>query len=103
MPITGSWWSLTDGMVDSDREEGGVYHLADVQSVIIYVGSADNIKRRMREHVHETENACIAKYATKYQIEYTRTYKARELELYNEFKRANGVPPRCNKIAPSGY
>jgi hypothetical protein len=34
VPLTNAtWWSLTDGMVASDKEQGGVYELCDAFDV----------------------------------------------------------------------
>ncbi len=98
----GSWWTLSDGMVASDKEESGVYELADDNGQVIYIGRADNIKTRMSEHVNEKDNDCIKKNAKKYRIEYTTKHKAREKELYDEYVATYGKGPSCNKIAPTG-
>lgn len=96
-----SWWSFTQGMVNSDREEGGVYEFGDANEVVIYIGSSNNVKRRLGEHLGETDS-CIKRNASKYRIEYTSDYKAREKELYDAYVKANGKAPRCNDVSPTG-
>ena len=90
-------------MVASDQEQAGVYELLNAQGVVVYIGSSDNLKRRMGEHVNESLNDCIKKYAVKYRLEYTWNYKAREKQLYDGHVRIHGRPPICNKVAPTGY
>ena len=70
---------------------------------MIYVGSSDNLRRRLKEHVNEWENDCIKKNAAKYRLEYTSNYKAREKQLYDEHVRMYGKPPSCNRVAPTGW
>lgn len=97
-----TWWTLSAGMVSSDKEESGVYELGDDQERVIYIGRADDIKARLTDHVNEKDNDCIKKNAKKYRIEYTSKHKAREKELYDEYVRINGKAPSCNKITPTG-
>jgi len=96
------WWTFSQGMIDSDREEGGVYEFADANGTLIYIGSANNVKRRLGEHLGENATTCIKKNAAKYRIEYTPYYQTREKELYDEFVRQYGKPPKCNQISPTG-
>ena len=102
MPLTNAtWWSLTDGLVASDKEQGGVYELCDAEGEVIYVGSSDNLRRRLGEHVNEYLNDCIKKNATRYRLEYMSNYQAGEKQLCDEHVRIHGKPPRCNHSAPT--
>jgi len=83
MPISNQWWSLTDGVVAYDKEESGVYELGNSSEVVIYVGSADNLRRRLKEHINASHSDCVKKNAAKYRLEYTSRHKAREKELYD--------------------
>jgi predicted GIY-YIG superfamily endonuclease len=96
------WWSFREGMVNSDREEGGVYELADAGSRTIYIGSSRQIRTRMRQHLSEEASSCIRQNATQYRIDYRSDYAAEELKLYDKFVRENGKPPKCNKARPAG-
>ena len=90
-------------VVAYDKDEPGAYELGDANENVIYVGSADKLKRRLMEHVNETENDCIRRNAKKYRFEYTARCRAREKELYDAHVSIHGRPPSCNKVAPSGY
>ncbi len=103
MPIATTVWNLTAGMVASDQEQAGVYELLNAQNEVIYVGSSDNLKRRMGEHVNEWQNDCIKRNAVKYRLDYTSNYKAREKQLYDEHVRVHGKAPSCNRVAPTGF
>ena len=94
------WWSFTDGMVESDKEASGVYQFGDANETVVYVGSSDNLKRRLKEHLGESTTSCIKKNAKKYRLEYTTAYVTRERELYDEHVRVHGKPPMCNSVRP---
>ena len=102
MPVGGKWWDLKEYLVNTEKDEPGVYELSDSQETVIYVGSAEKLKARLMDHVNEKDNNCIKDNAKKYRTQYTGQYKAREKELYDEHVRTFGKPPACNKIAPSG-
>lgn len=103
MPITGQWWTLAESVAGYEYDQPGVYELGDSNGNVIYVGSADKMKRRILEHVNETQNACIRLNAMKYRVEYGSGCRKREKELYDEHVRRYGKPPSCNRIAPIGY
>lgn len=96
------WWTFSTGMVDSDRDEGGVYELASTAEQIIYIGSSGSIKTRLRQHLSEDAKSCIKANAAKYRIDYRSDYAAEELRLYDGFVRQAGKPPKCNSIRPPG-
>jgi predicted GIY-YIG superfamily endonuclease len=102
MPIVGTRWDLQENWVDTDRDDPGVYELSDSQETVIYVGSAEKLKQRLKGHLNEKDNDCIKKKAKKYRLQYTSQYKAREKELYDEHVKTFGRPPACNKVIPSG-
>ncbi len=97
-----TWWAFNDGMVNSDRDEGGVYEIADSRGTVIYIGSSGQIKTRLKQHLNEAANACIKRNGAQYHIEYRSDYAAEELRLYNAFVRANGRQPLCNSVSPPG-
>src|SRR5260370_29033596 len=97
------WWTFYEGMVNSDRSEPGVYEFGDASENVIYIGSSNDVKRRLQEHLNAAAYSCIGWNAKKYRIEYTSNYKWREKELYDEFIRLYGRAPQCNDVAPSGY
>jgi hypothetical protein len=53
------WWSFTDGMVDSDRNEAGVYQFANATGDVVYIGCSNDLKRRLKEHLGENTTTCI--------------------------------------------
>ncbi len=79
------WWAFRQGMVDSDKDEAGVYELADAQERIVYIGSSNALRRRLTEHLAESSSSCIRRNATQYRIEYTSAYQRRERELTRNF------------------
>jgi excinuclease UvrABC nuclease subunit len=94
------WWTFTDGMVNSDKDEPGVYEFADANGEIVYIGSSNQLKRRLKEHLGEGTTSCIKKCAKQYRLEYTAYYITRESELIATFKMAKGALPRCNSMQP---
>jgi excinuclease UvrABC nuclease subunit len=66
----GSWWVFSDALVETDRDDPGVYQLADPNAELVYIGSAKEVRRRLKEHLVEETTSCIKRCAAKYQIEY---------------------------------
>lgn len=98
----GQWWDFRKGMVESDRDEGGVYQFANSAGTIVYIGSSGQIRTRLQQHLGEDAKSCIRANATKYQIEYRADYAAEELRLYDAYVRDNGRAPQCNDKRPPG-
>jgi hypothetical protein len=96
------WWTFNEGMVTSDRDEGGVYEFANSADQIIYIGSSGQIRSRLKQHLGEDAKGCIKANAAKYRIDYRSDYAAEELRLYDEFVRQNRTSPKCNDIRPPG-
>lgn len=94
------WWSFTDGMVKSDRNEAGVYQFANSSDTVIYIGSSGDVKTRLQQHLSDDAKSCIKKNVAKYRIDYRSDYRAEEKRLYDAFVRANGKAPQCNDISP---
>jgi predicted GIY-YIG superfamily endonuclease len=100
MPITAQWWTLSENIVQYEAEGAGVYELGSSTGLVVYIGSSNNLRRRLREHLSESATSCIKSNATQYRVEITSNYLSRERQLYDEFVRANGRPPRCNEVRP---
>lgn len=94
------WWAFSDTLVSLDRDEPGVYEFADTAGEIVYIGSSNQLKRRLKEHLGENTTSCIKRNAAKYRIEYTASYITRERELIASFRLVNGKLPRCNSVQP---
>ena len=99
MPINSRWWLFLDSIVQYERNEGGAYELGDGSGTVVYIGSSNEVKRRLNEHLDESDT-CIKRNARQYRVEYTEDYRRREYELYHEHVRLHGEPPRCNFVSP---
>jgi hypothetical protein len=100
MPIKAQWWVFTDAIIDSERDLPGVYELGSAAGEVIYIGSSDEIRRRLLQHWNEPESTCVKRNTRQYRVEYTGDYVVRERELYHEHVRAQGQPPLCNASGP---
>jgi GIY-YIG catalytic domain len=96
MSIRGQWWSFVESMVQMDRDVPGVYELGDVVGTVVYIGSSQEVRKRLLEHLSEVESTCVRRNATQYRIEYTYECENRERELYKLHVATYGKPPRCN-------
>jgi excinuclease UvrABC nuclease subunit len=86
----------------------GVYllwvQLKDEKWHCFYVGQADDLKRRLLEHLADSEeNECIKRHVSKYVCGYKHAEIARQADrdgvekyLYDHYK------PECNQIDPGG-
>lgn len=101
MPITGKWWIFSETIVQYELESPGVYELGNSSGQVIYIGSTNNVRRRLREHLAES-GTCVKRNAAFYRVEYTSNHLARERELYNEHVRLYGRSPLCNEVRPGG-
>ena len=95
MPIRAQWIPFVEGMPRFDRDEPGVYELGNTLGAVVYIGSADQLKRRVNEHLAES-GTCIKRNASLYRVEYTHDHVSRARQLLDEHVKANGVPPVCN-------
>jgi predicted GIY-YIG superfamily endonuclease len=103
MPIRTQWWSFVDSVVSIDRNQPGVYELGDENGIVVYIGSSDELRRRLTEHLNEDTYSCIRQIATQYRIEYTAEYEKRERELHKGHISKYGKPPQCNNsVRPAG-
>jgi predicted GIY-YIG superfamily endonuclease len=92
---------FAETIVQYERESAGVYELGNSSGQVIYIGSTNNVRRRLREHLAES-GTCIKRNASVYRVEYTSNYLAREGELYDEYVRLYGRAPHCNEVRPGG-
>jgi len=96
------WWNFTASLVGYDRDDGAVYEFADSAETIVYIGSTNELKRRLTEHLGESTTSCIKKNTAKYRYEYTTNYAKLEQQLYDEYVRTYKKPPACNTMRPPG-
>ena len=95
----GSWWSFNKPMVDTEKDEGGVYELGNSVKAVIYIGSSGAVKTRLRAHLSGSEGSCT-KNASYYRVDYRSDYVTEEWRRYDAYVRANARPPRCNDKRP---
>jgi hypothetical protein len=96
MPIAGDVIPFTEANVDSSPAQSGVYALFDGKAVVYYGCSDTSIRGRLQCHLRGDEGPCT-RGASHYKREVTSKPKAREKELLDAFKAANGRLPRCNE------
>jgi len=90
-----SWWSYNTTMVSSDRDDFGVYELADDSKNTVYYGSG-KVKTRLLDHLNKKE-CPMARF---YRVEYFSTEtecREREQKLLEEYKKAHGKLPMYNE------
>lgn len=75
---------------------------------VIYIGSAKNIKKRLKEHLRvNNRNGHIRDFLKKYecsfryiQLSAPHFLKEEERRLYRLFVATYGAPPPCNRVSP---
>ncbi|MBW2596312.1 MAG: GIY-YIG nuclease family protein [Deltaproteobacteria bacterium] len=73
---------------------------------VFYIGSAKNIRKRMKEHLKPyNKNGGIREYLEKYDcffkyIVLETDWLKEEKRLYDLFAADFGAPPRCNRVSP---
>ena len=97
MPISGEWWSYTLNLVEMEKDGPGVYELGNPGKNVIFIASSSKIRSSLLEHLGESAGSCIRRYATRYRVEYTASYRKREEELFAEHVKQHGKLPRCNE------
>jgi len=95
MPIAQPWWVFGDVLIASERELPGVYELGNASGEVIYIGSSNNVARRLREHWVDVGNSCVKRYTTQYRVEYGANCLTRERELYALHVQLHAKPPLC--------
>jgi len=75
-------------------------------SHLFYIGSAKNIRERLKEHLRtDTKNGGIKKQIKEHEcsfrfIPFNNNWHEKEKELYRSFVEHLGASPVCNKISP---
>lgn len=96
MPITSEWWSFTANLIEMESEAPGVYELGNPAKNVIYIGSSSNVRGSLLEHLRAQSGSCIHRFVTRYRVEYTKDYGAREEALFADHLKTHGRLPRCN-------
>jgi predicted GIY-YIG superfamily endonuclease len=99
MPITNLWHPLSGA--NSAPEAEGVYELGNSNNAVVYIGRANNLRRRLLEHNGASRTTCIGRNANRYRREVTAASVTRERELIQEYKQSHGGRlPTCNEVSP---
>lgn len=73
---------------------------------VIYIGSAKNLRKRIREHLNpNTKNGRIRDFLKSGEcsfryLKFPKAWEEEEAKLYSLFLSTYGASPRCNKVRP---
>jgi len=90
------------------RLKGKEIEYLNSRTAVIYIGSAKNLKKRLKEHLRaNNRNGHIRHFLKKFDcsfryIQFLKNWGAEEGRLYNLFVITYGAPPKCNRIRPYG-
>jgi CBS domain-containing protein len=94
--VWSDWWAFTYSMASHDRDDFGIYELADDSETTLYIGSG-KVKTRLLEHLKKNE----CPLATRYRIDCCITEqeaRAKEKHLLDAYKLVrNGRLPLYNR------
>lgn len=99
MGITTRWRPLVAAFIAREGTASGVYELGDSADNVVYIGSADDLQRALRERLADMDK--LMQQAVQYRASYTTQHRQREVELYEEYVALHGHPPCCNDSAPA--
>lgn len=97
-----SRWRPIDGLPSARGRdaEPGVYELASVDKVLLYIGQSDrDVPNRIRQHLKKKDGCLVGRVAY-WRYEYSRTPMAREAELIEAYRTQTGALPPCNEARP---
>jgi len=107
----------TDSVKKNAPSAPGVYELSlagiqteypDGADSVFYIGSAGNIRKRMKEHLKSYNKnggirGCLEKYDCLFRYTVLEAnWQEEEKKLYDLFAADFGAPPRCNRASPWG-
>jgi hypothetical protein len=92
------WWGYREGMVSTDRDDFGVYELADDDKNTVYYGSG-KVRTRLLDHLNKNECAIAKLYRVEYSTE--AECRVRELQLLEEYRETHDdkLPMYNEKLA----
>ena len=94
--VWSDWWNYKTSMVSHDRDDFGIYELADENENTLYIGSG-RVRTRLMEHL--SKNDCPL--ATRYRIDCCAAEeesRTKEKQLLDAYKAArNGRLPLYNE------
>ncbi|MBI4567512.1 MAG: pentapeptide repeat-containing protein [Planctomycetes bacterium] len=92
------WYSLADVLLP---EKGGVFEIGDPRGEVLLIGSANNLRARVKELVANAGPPL--REATQYRFFVTPAWGYREMERQEEYKRTHGgrLPPAMTWTPPA--
>ena len=99
------WYRLNETNVSRVPEGGGAYELGGRGSAVVYIGWAGSgqLGSRLRSHVADPENACIARSAFFFRFQLSDRPEALAVELLEDYRsRRYGTLPECMAAPPGG-
>jgi excinuclease UvrABC nuclease subunit len=94
----GKWYRLNETNVSRLPETSGVYELSGTGAIVLYIGWAGEggLQDRVRSHIKDAANPCIARNAFFFRFELSQQPQTRAAELLEAFRAARyGVAPEC--------
>ncbi len=95
MPIKSEWMEFTREAAEAASEKEGVYEIGDQDQEIIYIHSADNIRRELLDHFED--GLSYIEPARFFRSEEAFMYTSRENEHIRLFMRKSDQLPRFNQ------
>ena len=94
--VWSQWWDYREGIVASDRDDFGVYELADDNKNTLYYGSG-KVKTRLLDHLNKKECPMTRYYRVEY-YSYETECREKERQLLDAYKNShNGKLPMYNE------
>ena len=94
----GKWYRLNETNVSRLPEASGAYELSGTGAIVLYIGwvGEAGLQDRIRSHIKDGGNPCIARNAFFFRFELSQQPQARAAELLQAFRAARyGVAPEC--------
>lgn len=88
------------------RLKGKEIEYPKAKANVIYIGSAKNLNKRLKEHLRaNNKNGRIRDFLKKYDcsfryIQFSKNWEEEEKRLYGLFVSTYGAPPKCNRVKP---
>jgi hypothetical protein len=92
------WYRLNEANIRRVPEAGGAYELGGRGSAVVYIGWAGSgeLRTRLRSHVADPNNACIARSAFFFRFQLSDRPEASAAELLEVYRsRRYGSLPEC--------
>jgi hypothetical protein len=97
MPGEGSWKPFDARTVASEQDQPGAYEIADLDENVIFIGSAPDVRSRLKAHFDEPVTSCIRTHGARYNVEYGPDFESRERHMKKLYRDIFGEDPKCNQ------